>query len=184
MGKTPILEEGLKWNPQTMTSVESQTIEARRLQIEQVATMFDVPLHRLGIVPTSAGPAIIQAHQMYLNNTLSSDAERWENKLQDMFGIDGDEIFIEFDLDYFNRADMQTRYTALRTGVVGGFIKINEARRSEGLPDVPGGDVLLQPTNMAPFPFTPPTAGGPGPGSDTTGKPADGGDGDPTAPPQ
>jgi HK97 family phage portal protein len=181
-GETPILEEGLKWKPASMTSVDAQTIEARRLQIEQIATAFDVPLHRLGVIPEGGGQAILQAHQMYLNNTLSTDVERWENKLNDMFGLDGEELRIEFDLDYFNRADIQTRFTALRTGVVGGFLKINEARRSEGLPDVPGGDVLLQPTNTAPFPFDP-KANGKGPGSDTTGAPAPGGDGDPAAVP-
>jgi len=181
-GQTPILEEGLKWKPATMTAVESQTVEARRLQIEQIATAFDVPLHRLGIIPEGGGQAILQAHQMYLNNTLSSDVERWENKLNDMFGLDGEEIFVEFDLDYFNRADMQTRYTALRTGVIGGFLKLNEARRSEGLPDETGGDVLMQPTNMAPFPYVPEKKGT-GPGSDTTGAPAPGGDGDPAAVP-
>ncbi len=180
-GGTMILEEGLKWAKQTMTAVESDTVNARRLQIEQIATAFDVPLHRLGI-GSEHGAAILQSHQMYLNNTLSSDAERWENKLNDMFGLDGEETFVEFDLNYFNRADMQTRFTALRTGVVGGFLKINEARRTEGLPDVPDGDVLLQPTNVAPFPFTP-AGGGAGPGSDTTGAPAAGGDGDPSAAP-
>jgi HK97 family phage portal protein len=180
-GKSMLLEEGLKWSKQTMTAIESDTVNARRLQIEQIATAFDVPLHRLGII-AGKGESILQAHQMYLNNVLSSDAERWENKLNDMFGLDGEDIFVEFDLNYFNRADMQTRFTALRTGVVGGFLKINEARRSEDLPDVPGGDVLLQPTNVAPFPFTPPK-GGAGPGSDTTGAPAPGGDGDPAAVP-
>jgi HK97 family phage portal protein len=183
--RTMILEEGLKWSKQQMTSVEADTVNARRLQIEQIATAFDVPLHRLGIIPDGGGTAILQAHQMYLNNTLSSDAERWENKLNDMFGLEGlenGEIGVEFDLDYFNRADIQTRFTAIRTGIIGGFIKINEARRWEGLPDVDGGDVLLQPTNVAPFPFDP-SANTAGPGSDTTGAPAPGGDGDPAAVP-
>lgn len=181
-GKSMLLEEGLKWSKQTMTAIESDTVAARRLQIEQIATAFDVPLHRLGIIPEGGGQAILQAHQMYLNNTLSTDAERWENKLNDMFGLDGDETYVEFDLDYFNRADIQTRYTALRTGIIGNFLRVNEARRKEGLPDEPGGDVLLQPTNMAPFPFKP-AAAGPGPGSDTTGAPAPGGNGDPAAVP-
>jgi hypothetical protein len=101
-----------------------------------------------------------------------------------MFGLDGDngEIGVEFDLDYFNEADIQTRFTAYRTGIVGGFITINEARRTEGLPDIPGGNIVLQPTNVAPFPFDP-NANGKGPGSDTTGAPAAGGSGDPAAVP-
>jgi len=178
-GKTALLEEGLKWQPLSMTAVESQTVEARRIQIEQIATAFDVPLHRLGI-SDAGGEATLTAHQMYLNNVLSSDAERWESKLEDVFEIEEEGLFIEFSLDYFNRADKQTRFNALRTGIVGGFLTINEARLSEDLTKVEGGDVILQPTNVAPFPFTPPGSGA-GPGSDTTGAPAAGGDGDPAA---
>jgi len=181
-GKTPILEEGLKWIKQSMTAIEAQTVEARRLQIEQLATAFDVPLHRLGIIPEGGGPAIIQAHQMYLNNTLSSDAERWESKLNDAFGLDGEEMFVEFDLDYFNRADIQTRMTAYRTAVVGMIGTPNEMRRREGWPDIEGGDTLYQPTNVAPIGFMP-AGGETGPGSDVTGAPAPGGDGDPAAVP-
>ena len=36
-GKNLFLEQGLKWVRQTMTSVEAETISARRLQIEQIA---------------------------------------------------------------------------------------------------------------------------------------------------
>lgn len=178
-GKTPILEEGLKWKASTMTSVESQTVEARRLQIEQVATAFDVPLHRLGIGTNEK--AILQAHQMYLNNTLSTDAERWENKLNDLFGLDGDETFIEFDLDYFNRADLKTQLEALRIGVVGTVFTPNEARRKLGLPSDPNGNFLMQPANVVPLGTPPATSGSAGPGSDVTGEPAPGGDGDPAA---
>lgn len=179
-GKTPILEEGLKWISQAMTSVEAETIAARRFQIEQIATFFDVPLHRLGVIPEGGATAIMQAHQMYLNNTLSTDAERWEAKFEDKFGISGD-LSVEFDLDYFNRADIQTRMTAYRTGVMGMTFTPNEVRRKEGLADKPGGDVIYQQGNV--FPLGTVTPGNPGPGSDVTGAPAPGGDGDPTAPP-
>ena len=178
--ETPILEEGLKWKAQTMTSVESQTVEARRLQIEQIATAFEVPRHRLGIVSESGGQAILQAHQMYLNTTLSQDAERWEDKLNAMFGLDGEEYSVEFDLDYFNRADLKTQLEALRIGVVGTVVTPNEARRKLGLPADPEGDALLQPTNVAPLGTTPT---GNAAGSDVTGEPAPGGKGDPAAVP-
>jgi HK97 family phage portal protein len=185
-GKSMLLEEGLDWVKQTMTAVESQTVEARKLQIEQVATGFDVPLHRLGIMPEGGGDAILQSHQMYLNNTLSTDAERWENKLNDMFDLDGDEIGVEFDLDYFNRADIQTRLTALGTAITRSVYTVNEARRKEGLPDDPEGDIIFQPANMVPLGTPPASAQAPkpaGPGSDITGSPAPGGDGDPAAVP-
>jgi len=185
-GKSMLLEEGLTWVKQTMTAVESQTVEARKLQIEQVATAFDVPLHRLGIMAEGGGEAVLQAHQMYLNNTLSSDAERWENKLNDMFGLDGEEIGVEFDLDYFNRADIQTRLTALGTAITRSVYTVNEARRKEGLPDDPSGNIIFQPANMVPLGTLPASANTPkpaGPGSDTTGSPAPDGDGDPSAVP-
>jgi hypothetical protein len=44
---------------QTMTR-SKRDCAARRLQIEQIATAFDVPLHRLGIAPDGKGPAILQ----------------------------------------------------------------------------------------------------------------------------
>jgi len=184
-GKSLILEEGLKWKAQTMSAVDAQTNEARRLQIEIGATIWDVPLHRLGIMPEGGATAILQAHQMYLNNTLSSDAERWENKLNDTFGLDGEEIGVEFDLDYFNRADIQTRLTALGTAITRTVYTPNEARRKEGLPEDPDGNFLFQPANMVRL-GTPPAQDATkpaGPGSDTTGTPAEGGDGDPAAVP-
>lgn len=183
VGETPILEEGLKWKAQTMTSVEAETIQARRLQIEQIATVLDIPLHRLGIVPDGGGAAMLQAHQMYLNNTLSTDAERWEAKLNQMFGLDGETEFVAFDLDYFNRADAATRMVGHRTAIIGSVLKVNEVRRKEGYADVPGGDVILQPANVVPLGTLPSKADPAGPGSDVTGQPAPGGDGDPTAVP-
>ena len=59
-------------------------------------------------------------------------------------------------------------------------MSVNEARRGEGTPDVPGGDSVLQAVNMVPLGWIPaasPPSGGAG--SDQTGVPASGGDGDP-----
>lgn len=188
-GGTPLLEEGLKFEKIAMTMVEAQTVEARRAQFEQIATAFDVPLFRLGIIPEAAAGDIIAAHQQYLNNTLSSDAERWESKLNDLFGLDGESEFVEFDLDYFNRATLKDRLEAARIGIVGSVMTVNEARRHlrVGLPDVEHGDDVFQPANVVPLGTEPkpaPAPMPPGPGSDVTGEPAPGGDGDPAAVPQ
>lgn len=181
-GEIPILEEGLKWEQATMSLLDADFMKGREFQVAEIARAYDVPPHRLGIGAAGGGAAILQANQMYLNNTVSSDVERWEAKLNDAFDLDGEQEFVEFDLDYFNRADIQTRFTAYRTGVVGMIVTPNEARRREGWPAVEGGDVLYQPTNVAPIGFQP-QGNETGPGSDVTGEPAPGGDGDPSAVP-
>lgn len=180
VGEIMLLEEGLAPETVQMTMVDSDFINGRKFQVEEIARAFDVPPHRLGITPQGGGAAILQANQMYLNNTVSSDAERWESKLNHVFDLDGEREYVEFDLDYFNRADVQTRMTAYRTGIVGMVYAPNEARRKEGLEDKEHGDVLYQPTNVAEIGFEP-AGKETGPGSDTTGEPAPGGDGDPSA---
>lgn len=183
-GSTAVLEEGLKWQALGMTSVDAEFLASRRFQVEEIGRMFRVPGHKLGILPAGGtGPSAVQADQDYMNNVVSSYVERWEAKLDDTFGLSDAGLFVEFDVNRFLRADIQTRYAAYRTAIVGTFMKPNEARRLEGLPDDPKGDVLLQPTNVAPLGFVPTNGNGSGsgPGSDVTGSPAPGGDGDPAA---
>ncbi len=185
VGKTALLEEGLKWKPQQFTAVETQTVQAIEAQAKKSAIIWDVPLHRLGLLED--GGDVLQANQMYLNHTLSSDAERWERRLNFTFNLDGESEGAEFDLDYFNRADLKNQLEAIRIGVVGSVISTNEGRRKlsaswpGGLPDDPNGNTIMQPANTVPLGTQP--SGGAGPGSDVTGEPAAGGDGDPAAVP-
>ena len=177
VGKIMVLEEGLKWKQLTMTSVDAEFLESRRFTKEEIAAIFRVPPHKLGIPAAGTGTNHVQADQDYVNNVVTSLVERLEAKLDDVFGLDSEELFTEFDVDRFLRADIMTRLTAKRVAVLGMIMKPNEARRSEGLGDADGGDKLYQPTNMAPIGFEPAGASS-GPGSDQTGAPGAGGDGD------
>ena len=56
---------------------------------------------------------------------------------------------------------------------------MNEGRAAIGLPLVPGGHTILQLTNVAPLGYTPEAPGEGKPGSETTVKPGEGGDGSP-----
>lgn len=180
-GKTAILEEGLKWQALGMTMQDAEFIESRQFSLQDIARGFRVPLYKLGV--PNEGPAAnqVQAEQDYLNSVISSYCDRWTAKLDATFGLDGVEMFTEFNYDRLIKADIQTRLTSLKTGVMGMLYTPNEGRASLGLPAVDAGDTLYQPTNVAPIGFTP-TAGGSGPGSDLTGTPGAGGDGDPTKP--
>lgn len=181
-GATAVLEQGLKWQALGMTAQDAEFIASRNLQVEEICRIFRVPPYKVGVQGKGNGSTIEQMDQDYMNNTVSSYLERWEAKISQCFGLDAEGLFVEFDINRFLRASIATRYAAYRTGIVGMFLKPNEARRAENLPDVDGGDQLYQPTNVAPIGFDPTAAGQeqlPGPGSDVTGAPAAGGRGDP-----
>lgn len=179
-GETAVLEQGLKWQPLGMTAKDAELIAARNMQVTEIARLYRMPLHKIGIVERGVGTSIADLDQDYMNSTVSSDLTRWEAKLDETFDLSADGVFVEFDVSGLLRAALQTRYNAYRTGIVGMFLTPNEARRAEGLPDHPEGDTLYQPTNVAPIGFEP-TGKESGPGSDTTGAPAAGGRGDPAA---
>lgn len=179
-GATAILEQGLKWLPLGLSMVESQFIESRNFQLRDIARAFDVPPYKLAIEGEAEGPAMVQMGQQYLNGPISGYCERWKAKGHKFFDLDGIDVFLDWDYGHFVKADLLSRFTAYRQAIGGPWMEPNAARRAEGMPDVPGGDKVLQGVNMAPLGWVPPdrgTAGGQG--SDQTGVPGPGGDGDP-----
>lgn len=179
-GETAVLEQGLKWQPMGMSARDAEMVASRNFQVPEIARLFRMPLHKIGVMDAVAAPSMDQLDQDYMNNVVSSDLGRWEAKLDQVFGLSEDGVFVEFDVSAFLRASQQIRFNAYRTAITGSFMKPNEARRLEGWEDVEGGDKLYQPTNMAPLGFEP-AGKETGPGSDVTGHAAPGGAGDPAA---
>lgn len=182
-GETAVLEQGLKWQQLGMSARDAEVIASRNLQVEEIARLFRMPLHKLGVVAKGMAASVEQMDQDYMNSVVSSDLGRWESKFDQTFGLAADGVFLEFDVSGFLRASLMTRFNAYRAGINGMFLKPNEARRAEGLPDDPDGNKLYQPTNMAPLGFEP-VGHETGPGSDISGQPAQGGRGDPAALPE
>lgn len=178
-GKTAVLEQGLKWQQLSMTLQDMEFIAARQFQLAEIARVFRVPLHMLGEMQKGTGSTITQQGQEYLNYSLSTWIEMWEQRIPFTFGLDLDELFIEFDVDRLLRADIGTRYDANRVALGGaGWMKINEIRAGEGLDDVDGGDTVLRPVNTQPIDAPIQVGAGqnpPGVGSDQTGKIGQGG---------
>lgn len=180
-GSVAVLEQGLKWQQLGMTAQDAEFILSRHFSVEEIGRLFRMPPHKLGVPSKGTGSTMEQADQDYMNNVVSSYLERWEAKIAQHFGLAEERLFVEFDITRFLRASLSARYAAYRVGIIGMFLKPNEARRAEGLPDVEGGDKLYQPTNVAELGFEPTGPGGGGLGSDTTGAPASGGTADPAA---
>jgi phage portal protein BeeE len=162
-----------------MSMVDAEFMASREFQLREIARVFNLPPYKLGIQGADSGPSMVQQGQEYLNGPVSGYCERWKAKLEKFFDLDGEDLFIDWNYAHFVKADIGTRYTAYRQAVGGPWMSVNEARRADGMPSVPDGDGVKQATNMAPLGWVPPDKSNSAQGSDQTGSPAQGGDGDP-----
>ena len=162
-GKIVVLEQGLKYQPTTLSAADAEYIAARGLQIQEVARIWRIPAHMLGDLGRSTNNNISQQAQEYINLTMSSYTARWSWKLDVDFDLRRQNLFVDYDLTQLTRGDQTQRYANYARGISGGFLTQNEARLDDGKAPKPDSDELLKPMNLASA------------GSHATGGPADGG---------
>jgi hypothetical protein len=122
--------------------------------------VFRVPMHKLSVSEDQPGSAILQLEQNYVNDVLSAWCDRIASRLMMTFELDVDDFEITWDFEHAIKADLTSRINSIRVGILGSLYTVNEGRAAIGLPPVPGGDTILQPTNVAPLGYTPEARGG------------------------
>ncbi len=149
-GKTAILEEGLKWQPTQLSSVDLEFIAQRQFAIADIARWFDMPLYKLGVQGEMSRLKFDDADQAYVNTTIMPDLDAWEQKFIQKFGLDEEGLVADFDERRLLRAAEATRINNQRLKIMSGISTQNECRAENGDPPLEGGDVLLTPVNLAP----------------------------------
>ncbi len=80
--KSLILEEGMDFDTPTQSGRDSQHLEQRKHQIEEIARPFGVPRPLLGMDDTSWGSGIDVLGQMFVRYSLNPWFEAWEQAVQ------------------------------------------------------------------------------------------------------
>ena len=143
--RTAVLDNGLKYQPLTVSSFDAQFIAAKSTTVEDIARFFGVPLHAL-----MTGK---QSYQSNEQNALEFVQGRGLAILREMEEEDSYKLLLDADLrqNLWVRRNVNARlrgdtaqrasfYSAMRT--IGGF-SVNDILALEDLPDVPGGDVRI-----------------------------------------
>lgn len=146
-GRTAILEQGLKWTPLTISSVDLQFLQMRQFQVVEIARIFRVPPHMLGDLTKGTFNNIVQQSQEYRNNTLTSHTDLWEKRFAHTFELKDGIEEVDFDESALVKADLTARYNAYRIGVLTGWENRNEVRIAEGKNPEPGLDEFIVPAN-------------------------------------
>jgi HK97 family phage portal protein len=149
-----ILEEGAKYNPIAFSQKDSQWLESREFQREEVASWFNLPPHKLGVLKDANYSNMVEAERHYLSTGLMRWLVKWQDeydeKLLGKSEKDNDSHYFEFNTEALLRADIKTRYEAYSIALGGHpFMEINEVRGRDNMNAVEGGDEIPEPLNMS-----------------------------------
>lgn len=146
--RTAVLDGAWKYEPMGVTSVDAQTMEARRFQIEEICRAFRVFPQM--VMQADKAATYASAEQFFLNHVVHSLGpwiERWEQVI-DRDLLDQDDLYAHMETNALLRgatADRAAFYTALYNI---GVLSPNEIRAYEELNPYPGGDEYRVPMNM------------------------------------
>lgn len=154
-GDPMILDRAAKWTSQVMTGVDSQHLETRKFQIEEICRAVRVMPIMIGV--TGAAGAYDNGEQMFLAhymNTIAPMATRLENAVAVGLLNEADRrdrLFAKFNLSAKMRGDFKSRQEGLQIMRRNGVIHADEWRDYEDMNprEGPGGDQYIVEGNMA-----------------------------------
>ena len=150
-----ILEGGFTTQAIGVSPQDAETMAARKFQVSELARFFGVPPHLVGDVEksTSWGSGIEQQNLGFLQYTLDPYLEIWETSILRWLIKPADlgRIHAEHNRDGLLSGDSTARANYMKTQVDTGLLTINEGRRIDNRPPLPGGDVATRQSQNVPL---------------------------------
>jgi len=116
-------------------------IKFYQMTIADIARVFGIPQMLIGLMENSTLNNAETLINMWVSLALGFVVDHIELSLNDLFDLPPNE-FINFDLDYMLRGDLESRMKAYQIGIGSGVYSINEFRSKEGLAAQEGGDLI------------------------------------------
>jgi len=139
-----VLEGGMKFNPISSNSKDSQLLETRLFNVQEIARFFNMNPVLLGDLSKSSYNSIEQAMIQFTVNTLAPYVINLEQELNKKLILPNDQskYYIDIIEEDIIKTDKQAQVNYLSTLVDKGIISRNEARKQLGFAPVEGGDDL------------------------------------------
>lgn len=155
-GRTPILEEGLEYKGIGPNAKDSQSLETRKHQVEEILRVFGVPRPLAMVDETSWGSGIDALGQFFVRYALGPWFEAWEQAAARslLSESEQDRLEAKFNPGGLLRGSMkdQADYFAKALGAGGTqpWMTPNEVRRVQDMPSHADGDKLENPMTAKP----------------------------------
>ncbi len=151
--KVAVLEEGMKYTPVSVSPEQSQFLETRKFNIDEIARIFRVPPHMVGDLERSSFNNIEQMSLEFVTYTLAPWICRWEQNIYKALLSEEEKktYFVKFNVDGLLRGDYKSRMDGYAVARQNGWMSANDIRVLEDLDRIPeeeGGDLYLINGNM------------------------------------
>lgn len=152
--KVAVLTAGMKFTPIGEKPDESQLLESRKFQREEIAALFNVPGHMVGVTGAGAKSNVEQTSIEFLNYTLKPWLNAWEQELERKlfpdFGRTAGQFIPQFDTRTLLYPDASSRTGLYSGGKQWGYLSTNDIHELENMNPVEdaSGDEYWMPVNM------------------------------------
>lgn len=153
-GRAPVLEDGMKWNPDSFSPHEAEYIEGRKLTREEVARAYGIPLPMVGILEHATLSNVTEQHKNLYQDTLGP----WLRMIQDEIDMQlvpdftpNEGVYVEFNIAEKLRGAFEEQAAQLTSAIGGPYMTRNEGRARLNLPRIkdPEADELIVPMNVS-----------------------------------
>lgn len=151
VGGVPILSNGLKFQPMTISNKDTQAIETLKANDAMVAQVFRVPLAIVGSEqqPMGSTEALMN---FWIAGGLGFALDRVELAFDMLFGLPASE-YSELDSNVLLRSNLKDKVEAFARGTIAGIHSPNEARAEFELPAAKWGDEPRVQQQVVPLSF-------------------------------
>ena len=147
--KPLVLDEDLKWQPESIPPEDAQFLSTRQFQLDEVCRWFGVPPHKVAKLDRATFNNIEHQAIEYVQDSVLPWVRRFEDEADlKLLGTQDVEHYTKIDMTELLRGDYGSRTEGHQKAIMAGWMTRNEARAREDMNPLPGLDEPLQPLNM------------------------------------
>lgn len=145
-----LFEYGMKPHRMGLTAEEAQFLETRKELWLDLARLWRVPPHKVGLLDKATFSNIEHQSLEFVMDTLRPILELIERSVN-KFLIGDSNFYFEFNVESLLRGDIKSRYEAYAIGRQWGWLSVNDILEQEKRNGIgPAGDRYIEPLNMVP----------------------------------
>lgn len=150
MFSVALLQEGMNYKQLAMDNEKAQLLESRLFGVVEVCRLYRVAPNMIQHLDKATFNNVEHLGLQFVIYSLLPWIKRKEAAMMRdlLLPEERKNLYIEFNVEGLLRGDQKSRYEAYALGRQWGWLSVNDIRRLENMPPIPGGNRYLTPMNM------------------------------------